>query len=145
MEVRIAIYNSSGSGGVYFENNYDVFTFEEFKNKIIQTYQNAKNESVIRLKDEIVEGYREWILLSNPKICLETSLSAIIKSDAFSLKTCFVYNKDISFPHSGGDFDYEWSGFENVIEKLGKLNFDPNLYEEEEYIKELFNFYLSKS
>jgi hypothetical protein len=145
MEVRIAIYNSSGSGGVYFENNYDVFTFEEFKNKIIQTYQNAKNESVIRLKDEIVEGYREWRLLSNPNICLETSLSAIIKSDAFPLKTCFVYNKDISFPHSGGDFDYEGWGFENVIEKLGKLNFDPNLYEEEEYIKELFNFYLSKS
>lgn len=140
MEVRITIYNSSkGSGVVYFENNYDVFTFDEFKIKIIQTYQNAKNKGVIKLKDE-----REWILLSNPNIFLESSLSAIIKSDAFSLKTCFVYNKDISFPHSGGDFDYEF-GFENVIEKLGKLNFDPNLYEEEEYIKELFNFYLSKS
>ena len=30
-------------------------------------------------------------------------------------------------------------------EKLGKLDFDPNEYSEEEFIEKIFNFYLSKS
>ena len=70
---------------------------------------------------------------------LETSLVASVKDyGEFTLKTCFN-NPDgyIAFPHSGYDYEIE--------EKLGKLTFEPEKYEEEEFIEQLFNFYISKS
>ncbi len=139
MKVHINIYNSSeGDAWSFFKLDHEVNSFAEFKQKIVETYEAAKDNGILHIanKENIGETY---VLSSDPEIYVETSLSAVIKDEHFNLMSCFVDKSEISFPHHGSDFMYEDE------EKLGKLDFDPNEYGEEKFIEKIFNFYLSKS
>lgn len=140
MNVKIKLYDSSeGDGTSYFEKSYDLSSFNELKEKIIETHHQALAEKVIiKVPDDPSD--KNYVLAHNDIKYVETAIYVSDVFDSFDFLTCFCNTEDIiNFPHSGSDYDSSYAE-----EKLGPLDFNRSDYDEDELAEKLFNYYLTK-